>query len=170
MGLWSGIALLGWLLFMAGKKYISIPRMGRATPGPAGKARRRKVTRFMIVTFVFTVAAVVVTILFGSSRQAGAIGVALGEWAMPAFVALFLVLLFGVLGYFLAYERMALIGLLFALPWLVVEAVDQRVGIDVSAPAFLVASGIVILMGLITFVRFLQKNPLPANDALSNAE
>ena len=170
MGLWSGIAVAGLVLWAVGKRFISLPRMGRVKPGPAGRARLRKITTFMSITFLLTVAVVAVTALSGSGRLGLARPISLGEWAVPAGVAIFLVLLFGVLAYFLAYERLALIGLFFALPWLIVEAVERTTGVDISAAAFLSASGIVLLMGVITFIHFLQRNPVPADSTLPGTQ
>jgi len=166
MGLWFGIAMVGWVMFQSGKRYISIPRMGQVRPGTAGKARRRRTLIFMLVTFLFTVAAVVATALVGTGTLPASGLSNMGAYAMPATVAIFLVLLFGTLAVFLAYDRLFLIGLLFALPWLVAAAVEQATGSDISGLVFLIASVIIILMGVITFVRFLRENPLPADEEM----
>ena len=157
LGLWFGVGMPGYLLMVVGKKYITAPRMGRVKLGPAGKARRRKTNIMMIVFFLLTVAAVVITAV-----GLGGPHIERSAFAVPIGVAIFLIILFSLLAYFLAYDRLYLIGLAFALPWPVIEFVQQSAAVDISAAAFLVSSGIVISVGLVTFVRFIRENPLPA--------
>lgn len=154
------------ILFIAAKKYITTPRIGRAT---FSTARKKKVNKVRLVLFLSVILGAVVYFLSADgSVIEGSIA------AMPIPILLFtlnIFLVFGFGAYFLDFTRLyaygALLGLSFPVGHFLVE-----IGVLASATRpFLLSSAIMIVIGIVLFVRFLRDNPpfdensLPAGGA-----
>lgn len=73
-------------------------------------------------------------------------------------MAISIALVFGLLAYYMDFRRLYAYGLLFAMPELLRGLFGKPTG-----PIVPTVSGIVILLvGLVVFMRFLRKYPLPA--------
>ena len=145
--------------FWAAKKFITIPRMGLVKFGPEGEGRRRKV-RVMIVAAVSALVGLVIfaimMLLVGSdSPQRAFLGA-----AVPFAYALNMLVVFGMWAYFWNFERMYLIGLLYALPMPLLIGLDDLAGIRIGYAAFAVPAAIILMMGMVVFIRFLRDYPL----------
>ena len=85
-----------------------------------------------------------------------------GIWAMNMLVV-------SSLGaHFLDYERLYLIGVLYALPVPLDIWLDEYAGIKLGFIAFAVPAAIILIMGLVVFIRFLRDYPLPTDGGPAN--
>ena len=169
LGTYLILATLSWLALRAGKKYITVPRIGQVKVGPAGRARRQKTRIVMIIALLLNIAALIFVLLINAGRVNAPWFAGLGNLIVPVGLSLSPIVIFGLAAHFLAYSRLYIIGVLFALPSPITEFVEQSFGVDISVSAFLISSGIVIAMGVVTFVRFMRENLVPADPELPEA-
>lgn len=151
---WGLVYLAIWLI----RKYIVKPRIGTVKFGPARTAKLKKFTIVMLLvnTFVFILG----VIAFLS------VGVVSGQ-IYPAILGLTLLIAFSLAAYFLDLPRLYIYGLLLAVSplvgeWLFTHGYASHHGWPIT---FGVTCGIMILTGLIIFIRFLRNNPLPVMEA-----
>jgi hypothetical protein len=145
-------AVLTWTL----RKVFAAPRSGMVRFGPAGKRRQVRATLVMVASLVFSVLLVALTFL-GPSITGGT-GIFASSAQVGALVAAWMLAVFSIASYVLGFGRGYVIGALYALglgfgeallnPWLIVAA-----------------ALLVVLMGLIVFVRFVRETPLPPQEA-----
>jgi hypothetical protein len=157
---YAGLALVAFLIYWVTKRYVSAPRMGHARFGPARKAKQ---TRAAIVYGVSALGGVVVLLLTlvwrsgapgGGSPWLGArelFALGIGFWMM---------LFFGLGSYFTDFGRGYAIGALYALAFGGTILLGEPV-------LFAFCGAIIVLWGLVVFVRFLRAHPLPEEETLS---
>jgi hypothetical protein len=163
---YAGLMGLAMLALWAGKRFITIPRMGRVKFGPKGKARRKK------ARLLLTISVVVGALLFVFIWLAVA-----GKWSQgapwrliaPLVWTVNVLIVFGLGGYFLDFQRLYLIGLMYALAVPLDETLRALFGLDLSPLAFGLPALVILGMGLVVFARFMRQYPLPS-DRDVNAE
>lgn len=148
------------LLFQLGKRYITLPRMGLVKFGPM---RKRKMTRLAIVLGVIVLLQVVLLGLtaFGwlNPEAADSINSFLAsrdlmDVAVAAISALIVGVSFSVIAFFNDFTRGFYIALLASLATFLMIYLNQ--------PLYPILIGALILLpGLVLFVRFLRAYPLP---------
>lgn len=160
------LAALPLLVFWAGKKFITTPRIGLVKFGPQRKA---KMKNLRIVLFLSVFLLVIMAILGWA-----AVGGGLPGWVTEIPIPLYIwpvqtIVVFGLGAYFLDVTRFYAYGVLFGLPLplgiLLVENTDLT-GLDSMAITFGIAAGVMMLIGTVLFVRFLRNYPLPTEGAL----
>jgi hypothetical protein len=156
---------LAYGIFWVGKKFITLPRMGQVTFGPIRK--QKKATLAIILGLVVAV-------------QLGLVLLSVAVWFNPELAAK--------INFFLntdSLERLAVaaVGALFVGPSMIVIAYfndfprGYYIAILMSLAVFLmiwlnqpvypiILGGLIVLPGLVLFVRFLQKYPLRQEDGL----
>ncbi len=154
------VSVLAWLAFWAGKKFITTPRMGLVKFGPQRKAKLNK-TR--AVLFLSALLGVIMFVLRATWNI---------EWAaripIPAYVwAVQAIVVFGLGAYFLDVSRFYAYGVLYAMPLPVGIVLLQNTGL----PGFMflpfgVSGGIMVIIGVVMFVRFLRDYPISAGGTL----
>ena len=153
----SGYALLV-LAFRLAKRYVTVPRIGRARFG------RRRIIR---VAWAGVVAAVLVNTTFALTvvaigRQQSLLGEAVSPFVSPVLLGVFFLMLFGVPAFILDYRRLYVVALMFALPEVVRTVFREFWGLDPGALVFrTAAAAIVIGMGATVLLRFLRAHPVP---------
>ncbi len=164
--LWSMVALTAFVcavlaLFWAGKKYVTTPRMGLVEFGPQRKSRLRRVR----VVLFLSVLMGVLMFLWGLGAWSGRLPYLLAELPIPAYVwAVQCVVVFGVAAYFMDVTRFYFYGVLYALPFplgILLAHNTALTGTLSMAITFGTAGGIPVLIGVVLFVRFLRRYPLP---------
>jgi hypothetical protein len=148
-------ALIG-AIFWAGKKFITVPRMGQVKFGPA---RKQKGIRLALILGVFVLAQVV---LVGLTALGGLNSVLAQFDAELLVVALIGSSIVGtsiiIIAYFSDFPRGYYIAILMALAVFLMIYLNQ--------PVYAVVIGLLIIIpGLVLFVRFLKKYPLPKEAA-----
>jgi len=154
------IALLAVILvaFIAGKKYVTTPRIGHVKLGERGKARKRNTRIVLAASVLLGVIVLVLSITALTSNWSEGLPL---DLIFPGVYVLNMVLVFGLMAHFLAYDRLYLIGVLYALPVPADMLLRRLAGIHVAYLTFAASGIVVVAMGLVTFVRFLRENPLP---------
>ncbi len=150
--------LLVLAAFTLAKKYLITPRMGLVNFGPERKAKKKKLTLILSLTSLLgAVIFVAVTTgyfkLSGDIAQTPAIFVPFGLFAVMS------VIVFSLGAYLLDYSRAYLYGWFFGLSMPLNILLDEMFGITFPW-ATAVFSAIMVLIGLVLFVRFMQTHPV----------
>jgi hypothetical protein len=142
--------------FWAAKRFITVPRMGLVKFGSKGK------TRGIRVAIVLGASALVGLAVFAALTlaQSDSPQQALMDIIGPVAYALNMLLVFGLWGYFWSFERLYLIGLMYALPVPLRIALYELAGIHIGYAAFAVPGAVILAMGTVVFIRFLRDYPL----------
>ncbi len=164
----SGYSAINWIwfvvtfavansLFWAGKKYLTIPRMGQVRFGPI--RRQKNITLAIILGAVVLVQAVVVGMTaFGSVNPVFGIkifgNISLEHLAVSALSSLFVGPPLLLIAYITDFPRGYYIAILFAL------AVFSM--IYTNQPIYpVVMGGCILVPGLVLFIRFIKDHPIP---------
>lgn len=152
------LAVLAFLPYWAGKRFISVPRMGRAKFGAARKAKQTKAA-FVYSVSVIAGVIILLMIMLGLSSSPPVWVQMLGA---RGFIALgvggCMMLMFGLASYFTDYRRGYVIAVLYGLGFSGTTWLGNPM-------ILLLAGGLIVLMGTVVFVRFLRKYPMPAQGA-----
>jgi len=163
LALFIGGEIFAFLFLWVGKRFITVPRMGKAKFGQFGKVRRSKAKLLSFASVL--VGLIVFLILEGFSENGQIAGiprvyiVAVG-WTFTA------MLVFGLAGYFLDFNRLYLIGAMYALSFpldIIVRDLWQT-----ERWAFLaygIPALIVLAVGAYFLLNFLQKYPTVQGEA-----
>jgi MFS family permease len=156
-GTYIALILLAMLVLRAGKRYVTVPRMGRFRPGPKGRARQRKAVILLALSVVVGAVVFALALALRGSRAG---------WLNPRILlgmgyTLNMLIVFSLGAYFLRFERLYLIGLMFALPVPLDIALSELAGIDLGCIAFVVPAAVILIVGAVVFVRFLREYRLP---------
>ena len=156
--IYIALIVVSMLVLWVGKKFVTVPRMGRVKLGPKGKARRKKSMILLVASLVVGVALFVLALAVKDRRP---------EWldvalVFPAGYVLNMLVVFGLGAYFLEFDRLYLIGVMYALPVPVDIVLQRFAGVEASFFAFAVPAAIVLVIGFVLFVRFLRDYPVPA--------
>ncbi len=158
---WSSFVFLPfwalvYLLVLLAKKYVVTPRIGVVK---FGVVRKKKMIRFNLIIFIVLVVGFILGLFsFIDFNVPG--------WIHLARFGLIVLITSIVAAYFLDYPRLFLYGILFVLSliigeWLWVNKGVPHHGFPIT---FGITSAIIIIIGLIVFVRLLQNNPLPKKE------
>ncbi len=161
MVIYIGLMALSMLVLWAGKRFITLPRMGRVKFGPRGKTRRRKAAVLLAISVLVGALVSIVTSLALKGNLSDGLPLHL---VVPAAWALNMLVLFSLGAYFLDYDRLYLIGVLYALAVPLLIWLDEFAGIKLGFIALAVPAGIILIVGLVVLVRFLRDYPLPAEE------
>jgi len=146
---WALAFLAIWLL----RRYVVAPRIGRVTFGQARKARLKKFTLVLLAINVLAFILGLIAALSFGSVPGQVTGIIFG---------MFLLMGFSLAAYFLDFNRLYIYGLLVGLSpmigeWLWTNGYATHHGFPIT---FGTSAGIMILVGLAVFVRFLRDNPV----------
>lgn len=152
MGIYIGAEVVAMIILFAGKRFITIPRMGMVKFG-AERQKRRNVVR--LILFISVLVGLAMWFL-ASSLINGEGSVLSGKWFFPLVWMLNMLMVFGLGAYFLEYERLYIIGFLYALA-IPLDAVIKAVAkVDLDIYIFLTGGLVILVMGLVCLVRFLR--------------
>jgi len=164
--LWSMIVLTVFagvvlLLFWAGKKFITTPRIGSVK---FGAQRKSKLKSVRLVLFMSVLVGALMSIWGVGSRVAG-VPYLIAQVPLPAYVwAVQCVVVFSLAAYFMDVTRFYFYGVLYALPFplgiLLAENTDLA-GASSMAITFGASGAVMVLVGAVLFARFLRRYPLP---------
>lgn len=152
------------LIFWLGKKYITLPRMGQATFGTERRRRSRTLAVVLGFIVVFQVAVVIFSIVvWGNPELQSRLAFLEGEHrAMDLLVASIGAVFVGpsvaLIAYFSDFLRGYYISLLMAVGVFLMIFLNQPVYLMVCA-------ALIILPGIVLFMRFLLTHPLPPVEA-----
>jgi len=161
MGIYIGLLVLVMLAFWAAKRFVTVPRIGLVKFGRERKVRRIKTALVLFASVVFGLVVMLVT---SAARRDAAPDV---PWRvlMPAIWALNMLVVFGLMGYFLDFQRLYFIGLLYAITIPLNEILLTQAGIRVGSYLFLAFGLIIAAVGVVYLIRFLCNYPVAQADA-----
>jgi hypothetical protein len=158
LGILLMLIVLAWLAFWVGKKFITTPRMGLVKFGPQRKAKLKKTRAVLFLSALLGVITFVVRAMW--NVEWAAIPIPAYVWAVQAIVV------FGLGAYFLDVSRFYAYGMLYAMPLPVGIVLLQNTGLPgLMFLPFGVSGGIMVIIGVVLFIRFLREYPLPAVEA-----
>ncbi len=151
---------LGQSIYWAGKKYITVPRMGQVQFGSIRKQRGKILAIILGIVVFIQVAMVMLTAigwqnptfgqeLFGNINQ--------GQLVVAALGSLFVGPSMLIIAYMNDFPRGYYIGILMALAVFMMIYFNQPVHA-------LIIGAMIILPGLMLFIRFLRRYPIPHGD------
>jgi len=151
------------LIFWAGKKFVTVPRMGQVRFGEIRKQKARMLAMIMAVFVLVQGGIVLLTALSWRNPELGAkiifvLNVGNMERLMVATVgSLFVGPSFIMIAYFNDFLRGYYIAILMALAVFLMILFNQ--------PIYpLILGGLIIVPGLVLFVQFLRQHPLPSQE------
>lgn len=154
------------LVFIAGKKRITVPRMGFVKFGPK---RKRKIWKSRIT--------LVASVLAGLLVFLAALAIKYYPAGQPKLLLLFpaawvanSIIVFSLLAYYLDCTRLYAYGVLFALPVPVDMLVNELLGVKLITIALAVSATIMLLVGTVLLTRFLRDYPLAVKDESNGKE
>lgn len=147
---WGLVYLVIWLL----RKYVVTPRVGSVK---LGRPRKTRLVKFTVVMLIVNVIAFILGLIAAMS-----FGRIPGQM-FTIILGLILMIGFSIAAYFLDFNRLYIYGLLVGLSpligeWLWSQGYAAHHGFPVT---FGTTAGIMILVGLVVFVRLLRDNPVP---------
>jgi hypothetical protein len=155
------LMVLSMLILWAGKRFITLPRMGRVTFGPKRKAKLNWVRVVLFISVLVGAGVFVAGLAMRSNRP---------EWLNAAFFlgAAWVVnamVVFSLGAYFLDFNRLYLIGVMYALPVPLDIMFHKFASMDLTFFAIGVPAMVILLMGTVVLVRFLLDYPLLPEEA-----
>lgn len=155
----GGVFVL-WLLFYAGRRTITTPRLGQVRFRAARRARRLKMIILLPISIALNLGTVVLALLARQDPALQAAWVDARSW-MGYVIGAIVGITIAVLGYLLDFDRLILYAPLWAISFILREYFDTQLGIWLTG-------GLSILVGLILLIRFLILHPkadlLPVED------
>lgn len=140
-------------------KYVIQPRTGVAKPGPSLKSMKRKL---FIVTFIQVAIHLIFVILLviGIGSE-----IHIEGFMFMLIIGLFFLPIFAIIAYLMKYPRLYLIAMLI---WLAIfinellyDPIDYRIRWLLS---YGIMGSIIFIIGLVIFIGFLKKYPLPKEE------
>jgi hypothetical protein len=158
MGIYIGLQVVALAGFLLAKRFLTVPRIGQVKFGSARKTRRLKTT---LVLFISVVVGLVVMLVTGAVRKNPDMLGIVWQTLIPAVWAINVLVVFGLMGYFLEFERLYFIGLLYAIPLPLDAILRAQAGIRIGMWLFFGLGLLIVVVGTIYLFRFLRDHPLP---------
>ncbi|MHC4166785.1 MAG: hypothetical protein ACYSWQ_07500 [Planctomycetota bacterium] len=146
------------VFFIAGKKCITVPRMGFVKFGRQRKGKIRKSHVVLLGSAV--VGAVAFLVTSQAMRGTPAERLELMDF-MPLVWAVNAMVVFSLLAHYLDCPRLYGYGVLFALPVPVDSAIKKFAGVNLSPVTFAVPAIIMLVVGMVLLLGFLRQHPKP---------
>ncbi|MBN2280660.1 MAG: hypothetical protein JXQ65_08770 [Candidatus Marinimicrobia bacterium] len=156
---WSSIVFLPfWVIIyfvlLLIKKMVILPRTGRVK---FGESHRKKMRKFHLIMFITNLFVLIIGAYFVVTTRN------MAGWVPGAIFGFAVLVLSSVAAYFFNYLRIFIYGLVMLLAFLIGERLFIR--FQFSHHGYPVAFGItsfaIMISGIILFIRFLKKYPLP---------
>jgi hypothetical protein len=147
-----------FLFLLLGKRYITRPRIGHVDFGPKGKARKRKTRIVFTISVLVGLIAFVVAVLSAKGSLSQSLRT---DLLLPAIWVGNMIIVFSLAAYFLHFNRLYLIGVMFAIAVpldILLTALTRQ---DLTFLAFALPAMVILIMGSIVLSRFLRRYPPP---------
>lgn len=156
MAVYLGLMFVVMGAFIAGKKFITVPRIGRVKFGAARQKKRKKTT---LVLFISVIVGLAAYWLFAGVNS-GKFGQGLPlKTLFPLLYAANMLIVFGLMAYFMDFERLYFIGMMYALPVPLDRWLYTSYGINLDYLLFATPAALIVAVGIWYFVRFLKAYP-----------
>jgi hypothetical protein len=145
LGMFSGVIIL-----VIGKRFITIPRLGRVK---FSQFRIMRQTKLVVSIGIAVIATFGLLLLINMGWEFSKVITSLG-------MAVFLALVFGLIAYFLDFPRLFIYGLMFAIN----EIIWGHFGEPTGPYVILIFGSAVLIVGLVILASFLRKYQLPTGE------
>jgi hypothetical protein len=159
-GVFVGLEMGALLVFILGKRLITVPRLGLVRFGPKGKARQRRGVWLGAASALVGLAVLAIALIAKGNLEERL----LWEVIIPAAYVLNMLVVFSLGAYFLDVPRLYLVGLMYALALPLDMLLRAVFNADLTFLAFGAPAMVVLAMGAAVLVRFLRAYPLPAGE------
>jgi len=155
------MVILGPVLYVLGKKYLTFPRMGYVKLG-SKQSRKRRIIVFAIITAVLLTLVILTAILGNSAGNAGSVlGIGAEYWS-SAIVTLIIIGIFSIIALLLMVPRFYLLGIIVGMSEPLYMLLKHYTYIHyIGVIAYGIPAVILLVMGTIILNRFIKKYPLP---------
>ena len=160
MAVFIGLEVVAIIVLIAGKKRITVPRIGHVKFSPKRRAKLTKVRLVLALSVIVgLVAFVAATAMRGNPSAIMSPGILfpLG-WMVNALIV------FGLMAHFMDFPRLYIIGILYAITLPIDSALHELAGIKITYIVFGIPAAIILVMGFVILSRFLRDHPLPAEE------
>jgi hypothetical protein len=158
------MVVLGPVLYMLGKRYITFPRLGYVKLG-SKQNRKRRIVIFSIITAVL-LTLIILTVVLGN--KAGNVGSVFGikaEFWSSAVVTLIIIGIFSIIAFVLMTPRFYLLGLIVGISEPLYMLVKYFTHIKyLGMIAYGIPAVLLMILGTVVLKRFINKYPLPKTD------
>ncbi|MGB7055061.1 MAG: hypothetical protein WBE28_07055 [bacterium] len=144
------------LFLWVGKRYIVIPRVGRVHFGSKGKSRMGKAIIMLTISVLVGFVAFVIAGLCAKGSVPQSLPT---ELLLPAIWVGNMIIVFSFAAYFLCFNRLYLIGVMFAVGVPLDIILREWTHRDLTFVAFGIPAMVILSMGGVVLVRFLRKYP-----------
>jgi hypothetical protein len=155
-----------FLFLLLGKRLITRPRIGRVNFGPKGRARKKKTSIVFAVSVLVGLAAFVIVLLSARGSLSRSLR---ADILLPAIWVGNMIIVFSLAAYFLRFNRLYLIGVMFAIAVPLDIILQELTHRDLTFVAFGIPAMVILIMGVIVLTRFVHKYPI-TNEDVSNSE
>ena len=151
------------LIFVIGKKFVTLPRIGIVRFGPKRKATHKKMVKIMVVVFILTLILLIMTI---TKTFPGALRTVLKGYAIPSVIGISAFIGISFCARIMDFPRMYIYAIMIGLGIPVSEVLYKAVGPPLYGLfAFGIPGVFVLSYGIILFSRFLRMYPKPAEES-----
>jgi len=149
------LLIVAAMLFLwAGKRFITLPRIGRVRFGSKGKSRIGKAVILLSVSALVGLFAFIIAALSAKGLLSRAVPT---DLVIPGIWVGNMLIVFSLAAYFLHFNRLYLIGAMFALAVPLDIALTALTSRDLSFIAFGIPAIVILVMGFVVLTRFLRK-------------
>jgi hypothetical protein len=152
--------IIGLIFFLLGKKYITQHRLGVVKLGLKTKSRKLKTILVLIINSIILLIIYVIRVVNPDLRL-----------IFPGYLdglitgLLFITIPLCFAAYFLQYPRLYFIALLVGISFFLSDLLSILIPQPFDALlAFVITSSAVILMGIVSLIKFIQKYPIPKEE------
>jgi hypothetical protein len=157
MGIYIGLLIIVMLGFWAAKRFITVPRIGMVKFGAERRKRRIKTSLVLFASVVF---GFILFLVLGSVARGDINRDLPWDVIVPAAWAFNMLLVFGLMGYFLEFERLYFIGLVYAIVLPLDYILRKVTELKIVPYMFVFAGFIIVAVGSGYLIRFLHIYPV----------
>jgi len=164
------MVVLGPVLYMLGKKYITFPRLGFVKLGSKQK-RTRRIVIFAIITAVLMTLVILTIILGNKTGKVGSVFGIKAEFWSSAVVTLIIIGIFSIIAFVLMTPRFFLLGLIVGMSEPLYMLLKHCTHIKyIGVIAYGIPAVLLIILGTVVLKQFFKKYPLPKSGQDLNLE
>ncbi len=156
------MVVLGPVLYMLGKRYITFPRMGYVKLGSKQKRKRRTIIFAIITAVLITLIILTLTVANKPGKMNSVFGIKTEFWS-SALVTLIIIGIFSTIAFILGVPRFFLLGIIVGMSEPLYMLMKHFTNIKyIGLISYGIPGVILLIMGTVILRRFIRKYPLPA--------
>ena len=150
------------LIIILGKKYITAPRIGIAK---FNQKRIKAQKRIVLISSILIPLSILLVILTAMGIFPGNIGSMLGGYAIPVGAGIFAIVLLSGTAYLIDFPHFYIYAVIIGLGIPIADILHNTIGPPMDNLLTFGVAGIVLLIfGIVTMSRFLQRYPIPKEE------